>query len=335
MTSEADTPPGRLRALLGGYMVTQCLSIVARLGIADHLEAGPVAGPDLAKRTGADPDALARILRAAASVGVFEQTSDQRYAQTELSALLCENARPSLRHLAVLFGSDLYQAWGSAFDAVKTGKPIFEQVFGRPHFAYLAENAQSLETFTKAMAGTARGRVDALLQVDWSTRRRVVDVGGGDGTLLVELLGKNPSLEGVVFDLPEIEASARSKIAEAGVEKRCSFHAGSFLADDPPTADTYILARVLHNWGDDDAKGILSRIRGVAPAGARLVVIDDVLSAGSEFENGKFLDLQMLVILGGRERTADDWRTLLGSEGFEVTDVRRDPRFGLIEARAI
>lgn len=334
-----ETAPARLRTLMCGYMVTQSLAVAARLGVADELAAGALGIDDLAKRTGADADALYRVLRALAGLGVFEETAPRTFAQTELSAPLQENARPSLRHLALLFGGEMYQVWASLQESVNTGTPSFARVFGHEHFAYLAKNPASLETFTKAMAGTARGRVDALLAVDWSSTEAVVDLGGGDGTLVLELLAKNPSLRGYVFDLPELAAKAEARIAAAGFGDRCSFRAGSFLGDDPPTADAYVLARVLHNWGDAPAKAILSRIRSAARPGARVLIVDDVLSEGGEFETGKLLDLQMLVVLGGRERTAPEWRALLADAGFEVTALRQEPRqnprWGLVEARAV
>lgn len=330
-----EPAPARLRTLMCGYMVTQCLAVVARLGIADELAAGAASVEDLAKRTDVDPDALFRVLRALAGLGVFEETSPRVFAQTELSAPLQENARPSMRHLALLFGGDMYQVWGSMFDSVKSGSPSFAKVFGHEHFAYLSKNPASLATFTKAMAGTARGRVDALMEVDWAGTTSVVDVGGGDGTLLLELLAKQPALSGTVFDLPELQASAGQKIASAGLDARCSFRGGSFLGDDPPAADAYVLARVLHNWSDAHARAILARIRSAAKPGARIVIIDDVLAEGGGFETGKLLDLQMLVVLGGRERTAAEWRSLLSGSGFEVTSLRRDPRFGLVEGRAV
>lgn len=327
--------PARLRALLFGYEITQSLAVVARLGIADELRAGPLAAEELARRTASHPDALSRVLRALVAVGVFERTEDGRFRQNELSAHLCEDARPSLRHLAMLFGGDMYTAWASAIESVKTGEPVFAKVFGRDHFSYIADHPASLETFTKAMAGTARGSIDALMSVDWSSTRHVVDVGGGDGTLLVALLEQQPSLEGTVFDLPEVETSAIARITQAGLAGRCAFRGGSFITAPPPAADAYVLARVLHDWNDDDARGILERVRGASNPGARVLIIDEILSSGSEYENGKLLDLQMLVILGGRERTEAEWSELLSSSGFSVTSFRRDPRWSLVEARAV
>lgn len=329
-------PPARLIALLSGYMVTQCLAIVARLGIADELVAGPLSIDELAARTKVDAGALSRVLRAAASLGVFEKAEDGRYAQTPMSALLAESSRPSFRHLAIFFGGDMYKVWASAFESVQTGKPVCEKVLGLEHFAYLAANPAALETFTKAMAGAARGRSEALLEVDWSGARHVVDIGGGDGTLLFEILGRQPALRGTVFDLPELAAAAEKNIVERGLGGRCSYAPGSFLTDRPPAADAYVFARVLHNWNDEAARGILRRVRQSAEPGARVVIVDDVLTEGSEYQNGKFLDLQMLVILGGRERTATEWRALLADAGFEVESTHTNPRWGgRIEARAV
>jgi predicted O-methyltransferase YrrM len=321
---------------MSGYMVTQSLAVAARLEIADHLASGPVAAEDLAERTKANPDALYRVLRALASVGVFEETPGRRFGQTPLSELLRADHKPSLRHLAMLFGGDLYSAWEAAHHSVLTGEPAFPKVFGAPHFEDLGEHPEALELFTKAMGGAARGRLEGLLEIDWSTAKKVVDIGGGDGTLLVGLLQRHPALEGVVFDLPEVIGDARANVEQGALADRCTCVAGSFLDDVPAGADVYVLARVLHNWSDEQASKILRRCRAAVKPGGRVVIIDDIIGEGNGPQIGKFLDLQMLVILGGRERTAAQWATLLGDAGFRMTTTKVDPRFGgLVEGVAI
>jgi len=320
---------------MSGYMVTQALSVAAQLSVGDHLARGPLAVDELAKLAGADPDALHRVLRALASVGVFEELADKRFAHTPTSELLRADHKPSLRHLAMLFGGDLYRAWGEALHSVKTGEPAFPKVFGAPHFEYLAAHPDALELFTKAMGGAARGRLEALVDIDWSTAKKVVDVGGGDGTLLLGLLERHPSLEGVLFDLPEVIEDARANVAKASAAARCTCVAGSFLEDVPPDADVYVLARVLHNWDDEAAAKILARCRAAARPGGRVVIIDDVIAEDNSPQQGKLLDLQMLVILGGRERTAAQWSSLLAGAGFRLSHINTEPALGLVEGTAI
>lgn len=329
---QALPPAAQLSRLLLGHMVTQGLAIVARLGIADELAAGPLDRDVLASRVGADPDALYRILRVLASMGIFDETSPMTFAQTALSELLREDARPSFRHVAILNGGDIFRAWGDAFESARTGKPAFEHAFGMSYNAYLAQHPEEQTRFNKAMSGVARGFVDALAGVDWTGRRRVVDVGGGDGTLLLGLLARCPSLEGVVFDLPQVVVAAQANIARSDLAGRLTCVAGSFLGGDLPEADAYILARVLHNWNDAEALSILRGCRKSIREGGAVFIIDDILPAGNTPHPGKLLDLQMLVIVGGRERTQREWEALLLAAGFTLAP---DSRSGLLRATVL
>lgn len=332
MNPQALPPAAQLGRLLVGHMVTQCLAVVARLGVADQLASGPLDRDVLASRVGADPDALYRMMRALASVGIFDETRPRTFAQTPLSELLREDASPSFRYVAMMNGGELFRAWGDAFESARTGKPAFEHVFGMSHFAYLAQNPEAQAVFNKAMSGAARGFVDVLLGVDWSGIRRVVDVGGGDGTLLLGLLARCPSLEGVVFDLPQVVVAAEAKISKSDFAGRLTGSAGSFLADDLPEADAYILARVLHNWNDPEAALILGGCRRSIRAGGCLLILDEIVPEGNAPHHGKLLDLQMLVVVGGRERTQGEWEVLLRGAGFALGP---DSRSGLLRATPI
>lgn len=332
MNPQAPPPAAQLFRLLFGHMVTQCLAVVARLGVADQLASGPVESDMLAPRVGADPDALYRMMRALASVGIFDEMRPRTFAQTPLSDLLREDATPSFRYVAMMNGGELFRAWGDAFESAKTGKPAFEHVFGASHFAYLADHPEAQNVFNKAMSGAARGFVEVLAGVDWAGTRNVVDVGGGDGTLLLGLLARCPSLEGVVFDLPQVVAAAEAKIARSDVAARLTCRGGSFLENDLPAADAYILARVLHNWSDKKAASILGSCRRSIRAGGGLLILEEILPEGNAPHPGKLLDLQMLVVVGGRERTQREWDVLLGGAGFAL---RPDSRSGLLRATPI
>lgn len=336
MTPPQVPPPAQLLQHLSGYMVTQAIAVLAELDVAERLAGGPRPVVDLATELAVDADALYRFLRAAASVGVFTEVAPKTFGLTPTASLLREDSKPSLRHIAILFGGTLYQAWGQAKRSMKTGQPVFAEVFGEPHFDYLGKHPEALATFSKAMAGAARGRLEMLDAVDWSRSKRIVDVGGGDGTLVGGLLAKHPHLEqGTVFDLPELEPAAKERLAAMGVSGRGGFAGGSFLTTAPPPADTYVFAKVLHNWSDEDCLKILGHCRRVAQPGARVVVVDDILKEGNEVQQAKLLDLQMLIILGGRERTEKEFGELLGRAGFRLTRAMHDPRGGIVLAELV
>lgn len=334
-TPEKARLPEELRRLLFGHIITHSLSVVAKLGVADVLASGPSAIGPLAARVEANEDALYRFMRALATVGVFVETSPRTFAQTPLSELLCENAQPSFRSLAMLGGGDLAQAWCDVFETAKTGAPAFPRVFGKPHFDYMSENPEALALFTNAMAGSARALREALLTVNWTGTRRVVDVGGGNGSLLLWLLERQPALEGVVFDLPEVVEKARANVLQTGYADRCSCTAGSFLVDAPPPGDTYILSRILHDWDDDKATTILRGCRKSIEPGGRLIILDEVVREDNSPQGAKILDLTMLVILGGRERTLREWESLFAASGFALKANLSTPSGGLLEATPI
>lgn len=326
-TTQGGPPPiAQMRLLIWSNFITQALGIVARLGVADELSAGPRDVGAIATKVGANPDALHRVMRALAGVGVFAEVEPRVFAHTPLSELLREDGRPSLRHLAIMNGNELYAAWEDAFESVKTGKSVF-QLKGTTHYEHLSKHPEEQERFDKAMAGAARALIGTLVALDFSAVRRVVDVGGGDGTLMIGLLTRFSHLQGGVFDQAQVVEGTRVNVAKAGLADRCTITAGSFLEQAPPEADAYVLSRVLHNWNDEDATAILKRLRSVIAKDGRLFILDEVISA--ENRAGMFLDLQMLVLVGGRERTAPEWEALLAASGFSVTSIRP----GVVEAR--
>ena len=319
----------RMLVLLSGFVVTQALATVARLRISDLVHERPRTAEELAVATGADPDALGRVLRALASLGVFAH-ADGIVHQTDLSELLREEAPGSIHGHAEMFATVHYRAWTEAGRSLQTGEPAFEHVFGLQLFDWLAEHPEGSELFNRSMAASARARQAALLARDWSDVETIVDVGGGTGTMLTSLLAQEPHLRGVVFDLPHLRDETEATIDATGVRGRCTFEGGSFFERVPPGADAYVLSQILHDWDDDDAARILEVCAAAARPESRLVLGEVVLVPGDEPDWGKFLDLHMLVLLGGRERSEDEWRRLLDRRGF--TFVASDPGALLIEA---
>jgi len=319
---------------LFGFMVTQAISVMARLGVPDALAAGPRTADELAADLGADADALGRFLRALASLGIFTETRDGRYANSPLSDLLRSDVEGSARWIAQSFGAEHYRVWSDALHTVLSGEPASPRVLGREYFDWLGDHEAEAQNFNHAMAAASEVRVQPLLERDWDDEL-VVDVGGGTGRLLTTLLARHPRLRGIVVDLPHSEDEARATIAGAGVADRCDFVAGSFFDTVPPGGDVYVLAHILHDWSDERALEILRMCRRAAAPGTRLLLLEGVVPDGPEPHPAKILDLHMLVLLGGRERTEREWRSLLAEGGFELAAVRPDPRQTVIEAVAV
>lgn len=309
-------PETRLWDLLRGVLGTRTLALVADLRVADALAAGPRPVEDVAREVGADADTLRRLLRALASDGVFAEHEPGVFGNTDASELLRESGWGAFAHL---FGGVWYRAVAE-LDA--TGEASFPPMFGTDFWSWLAEHPHERAAFDVAMEQGQERRAERLAGLPWRGDETVVDVGGGNGSLLVGLLRRHGGLRGIVFDLPETTRD------EARLGERCSFVAGDFFERVPP-ADVYVLSTILHDWSDPAAGRILGTIRASAPAGARLVVLDAVVPDGNDAHGAKWLDLLMLALFAGRERDEKQWRTLLAGAGFEP--VRMED--GLIEAR--
>jgi hypothetical protein len=302
--------------VLRGALATRALGIVAELGIHQALAEGPRSVGDLARDARADEDALHRLLRALASDGIFAEEARGVFRNTPASELLLTSGWDDF---AVLFGGVWYRAI-ERLDA--SGKAVFPDIFGTGFWAWLAEHPEERARFDRAMAQGSDTRIERLEALDWRDGETVVDVGGGNGSLLAELLKVHPGLHGIVFDLPETVRD------ESLFGCRLEFVAGSFF-ERVPQGDVYLLGTILHDWDDESATKILRTIRAAAPGHGRLVVLDAVVPPGNEPFGPKWLDLLMLTLFAGRERDEDQWRALLGEGGFEP--VRFHER--LIEAR--
>ena len=303
--------------LFWGALVTRLLAITADLEIADALAGGPRPVEELAREVGADPDALHRILRALASDGVFAEVAPGVYGNTEASEGLRRGTR--WHDFAHLFGGVWHRALG---ELTATGEPTFERLHGTDFWSWLAGHEDERGAFDRAMSGGWEWKVDQVASAEWRGHELVVDVGGGNGALLVELLRRRPGLRGIVFDRPETTRD------EAAFGDRIEFVAGSFFERVPP-GDVYVLSTILHDWDDDRAGQILRAIRAAAPDHARLLVVDAVVPPGNEPHGAKFLDLLMLALFGALERDEGQWRALLEANRFEPVRIAD----GLIEAR--
>jgi SAM-dependent methyltransferase len=324
----------RLFDLLCGFMRTQALAAAARLGLADLVSDEPIEVGELARQVGAHEGSLYRLLRALSSDGVFAEVEPGRFVRTALSDGLRSDAPLSDRWIAIAFGAEHYRGWAESFHSFCTGEPGFDRAYGVPYFDYLEQNAEASATFNRAMGAGTRSRLAALVEHDWAEVRHVVDVGGGNGTALAAVLAANPHLTGAVFDLPSALDGAPPVLAEAGVAKRCDLVGGNFFTDPLPPADVYVLSQILHDWDDERAAAILRNCRRSIADDGRLLVLDAVVPSSPEPHFRKLFDLHMLVLLGGKERTNDEWQTLFAATGFKVANVRVSGPSNLIEAEA-
>ena len=313
------SPEAVLWDFLRGAMMTKALGIVADLRIAEALAGGPRPVEELAREAGVDADALHRLLRALASDGVFAEEEPGVFAHTDESKLLLERGWAPFAHL---FGGVFYAAIGDLDRTTRTGSATFAERFGAEFWPWLAANRDERAVFDQAMAGGKDRNAERLAELEWQDGDTVVDIGGGNGALLVELLRLRPGLCGIVFDLPETDRD------ESELAPDIEFVAGSFF-ERVPEGDAYVLSAIIHDWDDERATAILRTIREAAPPHARLLITESVIPPGNEPEGAKWLDLLMLVLAGGRERTEPQWRALLEGAGFEPIEIES----GLVQAR--
>ena len=313
------TPDAVLWDFLRGALMTKAFGIVADLRIAEALADGPRQVDDLARAAGVDADTLHRVLRALASDGVFAEEEPCVFVHTDASKLLLEGDWAAFAHL---FGGVFYTATADLDHAARAGAATFPTTFGDDFWSWLGARADERALFDRAMAGGKDRSAERLAALEWRDGETVVDVGGGNGALLIELLRRRPGLRGIVFDLPETDRD------EDALGPNIEFVAGSFF-ERVPEGDAYVLSGILHDWDDERATAILETIRAAAPTGARLLISESVISPGNGPDGAKWLDLLMLVLAGGRERTEPEWRALLDRAGLEP--VRIDDR--LVEAR--
>ena len=311
------------------------LRVAATLRLADFVpDDGPgdgVALDDLAERAGADPEALARMLRHLVQHGVFTEPRPGRFAANQTAALL-RTGQPGAVWLDLDgFGGRMDLAFTRLEHTVRTGEPAWEQVFGQPFWAYLDANPAISASFDATMAVDA-GNAAVVNGYDWTTVRHVADIGGGTGTLIAAVLRRHPQLRGTLADLPETATRARQYLAGGGLAGRCEVVGQSFFDPLPPGADVYMLNRVIHDWDDAAASAILRRCAEAAGSTGRVLVVES--AGGGDSAGFAEMNLRMLVLTGGRERTIDDYSALAADAGLRVTAVHHlTERQVAIEAR--
>jgi SAM-dependent methyltransferase len=299
--------------------MSQAIYVAAKLGIADLLKDGPQSSTALATATRSDADSLFRLLRALSSVGVFSQVEKDCFALSRLAEALRSDVPGSLRTTVITIGEIHYQACGELLYSVRTGFPAFNQVFGTNLFDYLQQNADAGDAFNRGMTNLSSMLAHAILVAyDFSGVSSIIDVGGGEGELLRRILEINPEMTGVVFDLPRAIESKNPGLSDG---ERCAYMAGDFFESVPKGADAYLLCGVLHDWNDDDAITVLRNCRRAMTKNGRILLVDMVVPNTNSASFSKLLDLNMLVMTGGRERTKAEFRALLDAADYTLTRI--------------
>jgi hypothetical protein len=325
-------PAVRLFDLMAGMMRTQTIAAVAELGVPDAIAGGIIGTQAIALQVGADPDALRRMLRLLEADGIVAQSAPEEWSLTPTGELLRDGVDNSLRQLAMLFAAEMYTAWAGAPQSLRGEGVAFTERFGMPFFDWIGSHPDMARRFDLAMSGSSGPRLLPLLERSWNGAVSVVDVGGGNGVLLETLLARFPQLTGISFDLPDVSERAAGRLAQRAVSARLQTAGGDFFEAVPAGADVYVLAQVLHDWPDEACLLILGACRRAARDDARLLVLELLLPEGPEPSTVKLTDLNMLVLLGGRERTQHEYGALLAASGWSLVDVTDGPRSSLLEA---
>jgi SAM-dependent methyltransferase len=333
-------PRFQLARMISGIWVPQAIYATAKLGLADVLAAGPLTGREVAEKAGTHVDATTRLLRALVVLDLLKQNDDGRFELTRLGSCLTSDAPDSVRSWALLWGGPMmWEPWGRLADCVRTGQMAPKLLHGVDSpFELMEQYPEDAEHFNRSMLELTRGVAAVLPAVyDFAGAKLVVDVGGGFGQVLPPLLHAKPGLRGLVYDLPGCADGARRLAAAEGLAGRCEFQGGDFFESVPKGGDVYLLKSVIHDWDDARSQAILERCRAALAPSARLLVLEwivpervgpgDVAIVGT--------DLNMLVMVGGRERTEAEYRALLASAGLRVTRVIPTPAaMSVIEAVA-
>jgi hypothetical protein len=337
--SESAAPPHfAMLQMITGFWVSRAIYVAAKLGLADLVKDSPKTADELARLTGTHAPSLYRMLRALVGVGVFAGSEQERFAQTPLSEILRSDTPGSLRAMAMAeLGQEHFPAWGNLMHSVKTGEIAFDNLFKQSVWEYYARNPEDARNFNESMRGLSEIINAAVIGAyDFSGVDKIVDVAGGTGGLIGAILGAHPRMRGVLFDLPHVIAEAGPLLGAAGVRDRCATAAGDFFESVPEGGDVYAMKWIIHDWDDEKATSILKNIHRAMNEKGKLLLVEMVVPEGDQSDLSKLMDLEMMVMTGGRERTEAEFNSLLAASGFRLTRVIRtaSPLWVIEAARA-
>jgi predicted transcriptional regulator len=317
--------PGEIIMQLGtGYMATAALYSVTKLGIPDILKSGAKPASEIAKACDANEDAVYRVMRALASTGLFTETTPRTFALTPEGELLLSDRPDSQRSMVLWLGNKMhFDTYPELPYAMKTGNTVTEKVYGESCFGYFEKNPKVSKVFNEAMTGFSQMFAPAVLDAydfSWLNGKTLADVGGGHGFVLTSILKKYPEIRGVLADLEHVLAGAPEMIRKAGVESRCSTHDCDFFQSVPP-ADAYVMKHIIHDWNDEKATTILRNCGRAGIGKTRVILMESVVAPGNEPHFAKWLDIEMLLLPGGKERTEAEFAKLFEGAGFKLTRI--------------
>ena len=318
-----ELPPfAQILQMVTSGWISAAVASLAELGVADHVDRTPRSSEEIAAKVGAKPDALYRLMRATASVGVLSETSDKRFVETPLSAALRSDAVPCTREFAMFNSADWHvRGWQHLAETIRTGDRPLEKIYGMPLFEYLDKNPADGGVFNRAMTNLSMLDAPAVADAyDFSGIGHLTDVGGGQGLLLATILERNPHLKGTLYDLPQVMDGVAGGPTEP-VKDRIQFVAGSMFESVPAGSDAYMMKYIIHDWPDETCVKLLKSCRANVNAGGKLLVIDMVMSGPNEFHFSKIADLEMMLFPSGKERTEAEFRELFEAAGWKLTRV--------------
>lgn len=322
LMNQPTSPPPNVAVfqLASSAVAAQALSVVADLGVADHV-AEPAQVETLARQTGTDSDSLYRVLRFLASIGIFRELDGRRFEHTDMSRTL-QSSHPSRARASVqiIAGRAFWPALGELMHSVRTGETAWDKAHGVPVFDYFQDHPEIGATFNDAMIGIHGGEPPAVAAA-YPFAGTVVDVGGGSGNLLVHVLGRHPGVQGVLFDLPAVAEAGRARLAAEGLSERCRVESGSFYEAVPAGGDIYVLSHIIHDWDEASCLKILGNCRDAMKPDGRILLVEMVIPGPNEPHPGKLLDLVMLAVPGGRERTPEEYAALFAKAGLRLAQI--------------
>jgi O-methyltransferase domain len=325
LVTETAAPPAHVQLInmARGSYVSMLVHAAAKFALADHLASGPKTAEELSGPTHTHAPSLYRLMRTLASLGVFTEDAQHRFRLTSLGEALRTDAPGSARAtILTIAGGAFWRALEHFPYSVETGKTGFEKAFGMPIFDYLGQHPEEAALFNETMIGIHGDEPDAVAAgYDFSDVGVLMDVGGGSGNLLTTVLARHPEPRGILFDLPHVVEDAKPLIQSRGLTDRVEIQSGSFFESVPSGADAYMLSHIIHDWSEEQCLTILGNIRRVMPKNGRVLLVEMVLPHGDTFHPGKMLDMIMLVVPGGRERTEEEYRELFKKAGLRLTRV--------------
>ena len=322
--SPGSAPPEvALTQIMLGSLAAQTVYVAAKLGIADLLADGPKSVEDLAASTDTHAPSLYRVLRAAASLGVFTEQENRTFALNPTAQVLLSNAPNSLRDIAIFMGEDWHwNVWGQTLYSVQSGKSAWARAHGDDVFEYFKDRPDAFGVFNRAMTSLTVLSTKAVIEgYDFSGINKLVDIAGGHGRLLTEIVEANASLQGVLFDMPQVIEGARENVAKSSVADRVELVSGDFFASVPAGGDAYIMKHIIHDWDDERSLVILKNIKQAMNPGGRVLLVESVVTDGNNQDFTKLMDIEMMVSPGGKERTAAEYKELFEQAGLRLTRI--------------